>query len=444
MSSSDFKQELLRLGHVLDRYEEDLNIFNQQPKRRRIRSRRKRKPYWYDQEHDIAQQQELPHEPCIPFDNRKKPFVCYRCGNEGHIAIGCRVILDHSRKAYNFQQIGAEDRTYASYQQQASKESPGLLGSPNEVSVKINDITTSALLDTESTVSTVSETFYNRYLQDQIIQPLDLIIKIECADGKDMPYLGYITASIELPGAATNGSRHRCLFLVVPDSNYNREVPLLLGTNILKEIMEDVKLRFGSKFLQDVNLHTNWYFTFRCLLLREKELQKRSNRLGLVKSAEGKTIKILPNRDVIIQGYTDHELPYHTVCAMLQPTEKADIPTDLDVAPTLLSYSYRNNGTIPVHISNVTTRTVTISPNAILCEIQPVSVADIEIDAELEDDPTHQVTMPTNLSDVQLQQGKDLIQQFRDVFSKSDIDIGHSTALISWMKDLSSRDIATE
>ncbi|VDI18419.1 Hypothetical predicted protein [Mytilus galloprovincialis] len=134
----------------------------------------------------------------------KKPFICYRCGNEGHIAIGCRVILDHSRKAYNFQQIGAEDRTYASYQQQSSKESPGLLGSPNEVSVKINDITTSALLDTGSTVSTVSETFYNRYLQDQIIQPLDLIIKIECADGKDMPYLGYITASIELPGAATN------------------------------------------------------------------------------------------------------------------------------------------------------------------------------------------------------------------------------------------------
>ncbi|CAC5417231.1 unnamed protein product [Mytilus coruscus] len=45
MSSSDIKQELLRLGHVLDRYEEDLNIFNQQPKKRRRRSRRKRKPY---------------------------------------------------------------------------------------------------------------------------------------------------------------------------------------------------------------------------------------------------------------------------------------------------------------------------------------------------------------------------------------------------------------
>ncbi|CAG2229167.1 unnamed protein product [Mytilus edulis] len=45
MSSSDFKQELLRLGHVLDRYEEDLNIFNQQPKKRR--SRRKKKPYCY-------------------------------------------------------------------------------------------------------------------------------------------------------------------------------------------------------------------------------------------------------------------------------------------------------------------------------------------------------------------------------------------------------------
>ncbi|CAC5391302.1 unnamed protein product [Mytilus coruscus] len=55
---------------------------HQQPKKKRRRSRRKRKPYLYDQEQDIAQEQELPHEPYIPFDTRKKPGICYRCGTE--------------------------------------------------------------------------------------------------------------------------------------------------------------------------------------------------------------------------------------------------------------------------------------------------------------------------------------------------------------------------
>jgi hypothetical protein len=101
-----------------------------------------------------------------------------------------------SRQAYNFQQINAEDRTYA-YQQQSTRETTGLLESPNEVTIKVNGITASALLDTGSTVSTVSESFYLQYLAKQSIQTLDRILHIECANGEEMPYLGYITVRAE-------------------------------------------------------------------------------------------------------------------------------------------------------------------------------------------------------------------------------------------------------
>ena len=91
-----------------------------------------------------------------------EPIICFRCGDPGHIAIGCRVRLEHSRQAYNFQQINAEDRTYA-YQHQSTRETTGLVGSPNEVTIKVNRITVSALLGTGSTDSTVSESFYLQY-----------------------------------------------------------------------------------------------------------------------------------------------------------------------------------------------------------------------------------------------------------------------------------------
>lgn len=87
--------------------------------------------------------------------------------------------------------------------------------------------------------------------------------------------------------------------------------------------------------------------------LREKELHKRSYKLAVIKCAEMKNIRIPPNRDVAIQGYTTQELPYQPVCCMMQPTDKAAIPHDLDIAPSLVSYQYRRNQLLPVHISNV-------------------------------------------------------------------------------------------
>ena len=112
----------------------------------------------------------------------------------------------------------------------------------------------------------------------------------------------------------------------------------------------------------------------------------------------------------------------------MQPTDRAAIPGDLDIAPSLVSYQYRNNQLVPVHISNVTTRTITVSPNAILCELQPVSVVDIYLPEDTSSDVLHNITLPTDLSDEQLGQGKRLLHQFRDVFSTSNTNIGHTTA----------------
>ncbi|VDI21804.1 Hypothetical predicted protein [Mytilus galloprovincialis] len=129
------------------------------PKKKRHRRRRRQRPYWDNDFDNQANQNYSPTATPIPRD----PIVCYRCGGLDHIAIGCRIRLDHSRQAYTFQQINAEDRTYAYQQQQSTQD---LLGrSPSNLdatSVKAicNLQHTQPFVDTLSmnTLATVDDT----------------------------------------------------------------------------------------------------------------------------------------------------------------------------------------------------------------------------------------------------------------------------------------------
>jgi len=303
---------------------------------------------------------------------------------------------------------------------------PGLCGEPTESKVVINNIPASALLDTGSTVSTMSHSFYLRHLRHLPLELLEKLLHIECADGKALPYKGYIETEIYLPELQQSYS---CIFLIVPDSPYHDNVPLLLGTNFLKLLVNSCKQQYGERFLQTTNLTTPWYSSFRCILLREKELTKNNNRLAVIKSAETKNITIPPNSDITIAGYVDREIPYHSTSAMVQPTKGSLIPPDLDIGPSLINYQHRQNGIVDINISNITTRTVTVPPRALLAEIQPVTILDPpeRPDDEFTVPLLDQVKIDTNnLTPEQITQGTSFITSYNDIFSKSDIDVGHT------------------
>ena len=61
----------------------------------------------------------------------------------------------------------------------------------------------------------------------------------------------------------------------------------------------------------------------RCLTLSERNLRRQQNKLAVIKSAEKKTILIQPISEVVISGYMDRKLPYHPVCALIQPTKRS-------------------------------------------------------------------------------------------------------------------------
>ncbi|XP_056017057.1 uncharacterized protein LOC130053684 [Ostrea edulis] len=356
--------------------------------------------------------------------------VCFKCGQHGHIAIGCRVITHRKRRPYYTQESRKRGYVHQQYMQSSKtyNKKSSLIGECNEVSIKVFNIATTALLDTGSTVSTISETFYKEHFPEIPLQSLEFALSVECADGQQLPYSGYISLEIQISGISSFPLLNDCLFLVVPQSDYNSKVPVLIGTNLLGIIMETTKDMYGYQFLQKADMHTPWYLSMRCLVMRERELSKNRNILAFIKSAENRKITIPANSEVVINGYLDKKVLYEPVCAIIQPTSSSFIPDDLDISPTLVTYDCQKTELVPIHITNISTRTVTVPPKALLCELQPVTVESHRSSKEqklLDTDIMEKTKIDdSNLNATEFQKRLQLIRAFNDIFSKNDEDIG--------------------
>ena len=381
-------------------------------------------PYTHVQLHD---------EGIVDYDEQGYDYdyqepVCYRCGQPGHIALGCRVRLDHSRRSHVMSHFTQWSQGRLSKRQGRSCAVTGVVGDSNEATIELCGVECRALLDTGSTVSTISHGFYQQYLSHLPMEPLDSVLHIQCADGSPLPYLGYIVVELHVHGISQSRTMDSCCFLVVNDTEYHRSVPALIGTNVLTRLMDQTRNAHGDRYLQSADMHTPWFLAFRCLSLREKELTKHQHRLALIKSAERRKITIPANSEVVIQGYMDKELPYQPVCAILQPTHASYLPSDFDISPTLISYDYKRKDVIPVHITNVTTRTITVPPKALLCEVQPVDIE--ELDAETRATFMDEIEVDSkDLTSDELSRGLNIINKFKDIFSQSETDIGLTSSV---------------
>ena len=58
----------------------------------------------------------------------------------------------------------------------------------------------------------------------KILKKIETLLKIECADGKDLPYEGFIEVDLEIQGISES---IETLLLIVPESQCNSRIPLL-------------------------------------------------------------------------------------------------------------------------------------------------------------------------------------------------------------------------
>ena len=299
--------------------------------------------------------------------------------------------------------MGSDSSTYM------DNHDPKLLGCVNEVEVAIGNTATQTLLDTGSCVSLISESFYKQHLSANDILPVGSILNIECADGQNLPYLGYIETELSIQKGLPHSEPLPCLFLIAPDTQYSKKTP-------------------GDQFLQRASLHTPWYLGFRAITIRDKELKKNNNKLAIVRSAATHKITIEPKHTVEIDGYTDKELPYPDTIAIIQETDEGQIPSRIDVTPTVIQYQYKRNCPVKISLSNITTSPVTIQPRSIICEIQPVSIEEdvFERMEEKHDDIIDNLDIDEAylLDSYQRAELVLLLRNYKDLFSLDDTDIG--------------------
>ena len=122
-----------------------------------------------------------------------------------------------------------------------------------------------------------------------------------------------------------------------------------------------------------------------------------------------KNITITPNTPITVNGYVDKEISSQNTPAIVQSTTLAK-DSDYDIEPSLIQCHHKQNRQVTVRISNVTTKTINIPLEAIICELQPVSVqAGSEQPTEKDIMSLIKVTKG-DLDDQQYEQGLQLIK----------------------------------
>ena len=110
-----------------------------------------------------------------------------------------------------------------------------LIGRANEEQIMINGHPVTALLDTGSQVTHISEAFC--LANNFQIHPLDKLVEIEGTWGDLIKYTGYIEATLILP-LGSHSFETEALLLVLPSTDYQHRVPVAIGTTITDMAVE--------------------------------------------------------------------------------------------------------------------------------------------------------------------------------------------------------------
>ena len=309
-----------------------------------------------------------------------------------------------------------------------------LIGETSEADVLIQGFKSKALLDTGSQVTTLAKWFHDKYLAEYPIQTIFSLFNIETASGHDMGYLGVCELDLEFPDLEGNPSIVTPV-LIVDSTNFNKDVPLLVGTNILKHCLHHLKENVGSNFLQKIKVSSLK------LALQSSAVKQKHSLENNGKVICSKAVVLPPHSKVPVSGLTRVNIPKSLVL-----TETADfpmLPSGIAVIPTVQKAEFTTTSAKRIHVEleNLTDHEIILPSKSVLCCLQQVNIVpQSTLPTTLSDEEfLKQFTLGINLTQEQQEKVRDLLIKWKHLFSTGENDIG-KTDLVKHKIELSNQE----
>lgn len=172
-------------------------------------------------------------------------------------------------------------------------------GKRYEVPVMIGNTVTNGLLDTGSECSTVSEAFYEEHLSEFKLNSINDFLTVQAANGESVAFSGYIVVPVRLEVMNTDISwGHHVIMLVVKDTEFNQEVPVIIGTNILDLVFSEIVEQKGSNFMQKYDIPVPWRVTYKTI----RGMKKYKLSTKVVRSCSKQNVKIEAQQTMLLWG----------------------------------------------------------------------------------------------------------------------------------------------
>ncbi len=333
----------------------------------------------------------------------------------------------------------AVNQQHQSESSRSQRKLERLVGPRNEADIKVDGETCRSLIDSGSQVTTIANSYYEEHLSETPLLPMeDLLVK--GAGGQDVPFYGYVEVSLTIPHGNSRTTTMDVLALIVEDTPDNKDVPIVVGTNVIIPFRDTCKQLYGGRFLQRCNLQTAWTMAIKHLAAIQRFFGQ-DGKIGAVKPAIHKPITVSPRQSTILKCKVRSHPDVGTSTGLLQPASCGNVSTSISILPAAVTIKPRKKTDhIWVPITNTTNHPVTVYPKTVLCEVhqatwigaprdQPPVTDHPPSDGTASQPGSQNVKLGQDLTTEQQHQARSLLSSWESIFAQHDNDLGHVTVV---------------
>ena len=371
-------------------------------------------------------------------------FFCYKCGEDGHVSTKCTAPGNSSKV---IKKLIRQVRGSPTEQKESSKspdngiarvnkvEVPktdsdlpeGLVGPSSVCTIKVNDLTCDALMDSGSNVTIIFGGWYDKYLSHVPLQPISRLAIWGLADS-EYPYRGYVVTEMEFPEemAGVKGPV-TVLALVCPEPQHGQQAPVIVGTNaFLFHRLWDIAKETGSQHkVHSMRLQAVY-----------KQIQSQANlpqrtaeeeTIGQVKWQGPGPLLIAPGEKVYAICKVEKQSVSGNNIILIDNPVTQQLPAGVMIQPGVLPDTSIDANHFTVLLHNETQKPTSIQVGTVLAEMYAVDTVVSPCSSDTVSDPLNPELFDFGNSPVPENWKERLRQELaarRDVFSVHEWDVG--------------------